>query len=264
MRMSVRSKLFLILFLAGLSGVLSLLLIDIEALIAILPIPDKSQIPEITPVIKVLSLIQPAVILGVAVVVGIALAQSVGLGSPAAEAAANGESVMPALGPQIIPGIVGGIIGGAAIVLTAAVGTPFLQPGVVDAVSEFQKLSPLPLRLLYGGITEEVLIRWGLMTLLVWAGYRLFQKGRSRPGTAIFAAAILISSLIFGIGHLPIAFLLVPEPTAPLILFVIIANSLFGFVAGFLYWKRGLESAIIAHITAHLVMYAANYLGAYF
>lgn len=262
--MSVRVKLFLILFLAGLSGVLSILLIDIEALIAVLPIPDKSQIPEITPIIKVLSLIQPAVILGVAVVIGIALAPLVGLKSPAAEAAANGESVMPALGPQILPGIVGGIIGGAAIVLTAAAWTPSLPQDVVEVVSQFQKLSPLPLRLLYGGITEEILIRWGLMTLLVWAGYRLFQKDGSGPGSAVFAAAILISSLIFGIAHLPLAFLLVPEPTAPLILFVIIANSLFGLVAGFLYWKRGLESAIIAHMTAHLVMYAANYLGAYF
>ena len=262
--MSVRVKLFLILFLAGLSGVMSLLLIDIEALIAVLPIPDKSQIPEITPVIKVLSLIQPAVILGVAVLIGIALAPSVGLRSPAAEAAANGEDVMPALSPQILPGIIGGIIGGAAIVLTATVWTPMLPPDVVDVVSQFQRLSPLPLRLLYGGITEEILIRWGLMTLLVWAGFRFFQKGRSGPGAAVFAAAILISSLIFGIGHLPLAFMLVPEPTAPLILFAIIANSLFGFVAGFLYWKRGLESAIVAHMTAHLVMYGANFFGAYF
>lgn len=262
--MNTRLRLFLILFIAGMVGVLTVLLIDVQGIIAILPIEDKSEIPEFTPVIKLLSLVQPAVILAVAVIIGISQAPAVGLRAPAAEAAANGENVMPALGPQILPGIIGGIVGGAAIVLSAAAWMPFLPPEVVDVVSRFQDLSPLPLRLLYGGITEEILIRWGLMTLLVWLGYRLFQKGRSEPGAAVFAAAILISSLMFGIGHLPLAFLLVPEPTASLILFVIIANSLFGLVAGFLYWKRGLESAMIAHITAHLVMYAARYFGAYF
>ncbi len=249
---------------AGMSGVLSMLLMDVQALIAILPIEDRSAIPEFTPLIKILSLLQPAMILAVAAVIGTALAPAVGLRSPAAEAAASGENVMPALGPQILPGIIGGIIGGAAIVLTAAMWTPVLPQDVVETVSQFQNLTPLTMRLLYGGITEEILIRWGLMTLLVWAGFRFFQKGRSRPGTAVFAAAILISSLTFGIAHLPLAFLLVPEPTAPLIFYVIAANSLFGFVAGFLYWKRGLESAIIAHMTAHLVMYAASQFGAYF
>ncbi len=42
--------------------------------------------------------------------------------------------------------------------------------------------------------------------------------------------------------------------TAGIIAYVIIANALFGIVAGFLYWRRGLESAMIAHMLAHGVM----------
>lgn len=102
------------------------------------------------------------------------------------------------------------------------------------------------------------------MTLLVWVMWRWLQRGRGRPAKASYISAILISSLLFGIGHLPVAFMLFPAPTVALIVFVITANSMFGFIAGFLYWKRGLEAAIVAHMVAHLVMFAASYAGAYF
>lgn len=262
--MSLRIKLFLILLAAGLSGVLSFLLVDLSALIAILPIPAGTEIPTITPGLKVLSLVQPAIILFFAVLAGVALASKVGLSSPVAEAAASGTDLVSALKPQIVPGISGGLAGGVAIVLVGLLWRPFLPPEVVALIGEFGRLIPLPTRLLYGGVTEELLIRWGLMTLLVWAAWRLFQKRQNKPKSAHFVAAILISSVVFGLGHLPIAFFLFPQPTAALIIFVVAANSLFGLIAGYLYWKKGLESAMVAHMSAHVVMLTASYFRAYF
>jgi hypothetical protein len=46
--------------------------------------------------------------------------------------------------------------------------------------------------------------------------------------------------------------------------YVIIANSAFGFIAGFLYWRKGLESAIIAHMLTHVLLFAATLSGVYF
>lgn len=262
--MSFKTRLFIILWLAGLAGVLSILLIDLNALTAILPVSARTEIPPITPALKLLSLIQPSIILAVAVLLGAALASKVGLSAPVAEAAAGGGDLIAAFKPQIIPGVVGGFMGGAAIVLTAFLWKPFLSPEVVARISDFGKTAPLPTRLLYGGITEEILLRWGLLTLLVWAAWRLFQNGSGEPKPIYFAAAILISSVVFGIGHLPIAYLLLPEATLALTSFVIVANSIFGLIAGYLYWKKGLESAIVAHMSAHVVMFTANYFGAYF
>jgi membrane protease YdiL (CAAX protease family) len=74
----------------------------------------------------------------------------------------------------------------------------------------------------------------------------------------------LISSLVFGLGHLPVAILLFPEPPLALTLFVIVGNSAFGLIAGYLYWKKGLEAAMVAHLLTHLVLFLASYLGAYF
>jgi len=262
--MHFKTRLFIILWLAGLAGVISFLLVDLDALIKILPVPAGTEIPTFTPALKLLSLIQSAIILAVATLIGVALASKVGLSSPVAESLASGGNPVSAFKPQIIPGIVGGLAGGVALVLIAAVTKLFLLSEAAARIGEFGKFLPLPTRLLYGGITEELLLRWGLMTLLVWAAWRLFQKGRGQPKPAFFVGAILISSLVFAIGHLPVAFMLFPEPTLALILFVIVGNSAFGLIAGYLYWKKGLESAMLAHALTHVVMFAASYFGAYF
>src|SRR5215213_3042167 len=182
--MRFNTRLFVILWLAGLVGVISLLLLDLNDVIAILPIPAGTEIPTFTPTLKLLSLVQPAVILAVAVLVGVVLASKVGLSSPVAEAAASGGDSVSAFKPQIIPGIVGGLAGGVSLVLIATALKPFLSPEVLAGLGEFGKILPLPTRLLNGGITEELLLRWGLMTLLVWAAWRLVQKGHGQPKAA--------------------------------------------------------------------------------
>ena len=262
--MRFNTRLFVILWLAGLAGALSLLLIDLDALIKILPIPAGTKIPTITPALKLLTPIQPAVILAVAVLVGVVLAAKVGLSSPVAEAVASGGDSVSAFKPQIIPGIIGGLAGGVSLVLIASILKPFLSPETLARLGAYGNILPLLTRLLYGGILEELLLRWGLMTLLAWAAWRLFQRGQDKPTPAVFVAAILISSLIFAIGHLPVAFMLFPERTFALTLFVIVGNSAFGLIGGYLYWKKGLESAMIAHALTHVVMFTASYFGAYF
>ena len=262
--MSFKTRLFVILMTAGLAGVLSFLLIDLSALVALLPVPARAEVPQITPAIKLLGLIQPAILLALAVLAGVALAPKVGLSAPAAEAAASGGPVWPALKPQIVPGIIGGLLGGGAIVAAAVLWKPFLSAETVERIAAFGRLVPVPTRLLYGGITEELLLRWGMMTLLVWAAWRLLQRREGGPKPAYVVAAIVVSSLVFGVGHLPVAYLILPEATAALTLYVIVANSVFGLIAGYLYWKRGLESAMIAHMLTHVLLLMASHFGAYF
>ena len=264
MNPSPKKRLFLILFLAGWAGVLSLLLADLAAIIAMVPLPPGTEVPAITPAFKIFSLIQPSVIVAVAVLVGIALAPRVGLSSPFAESLAAGTPSLQVLRPQLVPGVLGSLVGSSLVLLSAAVFKPFLATATVELIGKFARILPIPTRVLYGGITEEVLIRWGLMTLLVWATWRLFQRSFAKPTTACFIAGLLVSSFMFGLGHLPVAIVLVQEATVALVLFVIVANSAFGVVAGFLYWKYGLESAMIAHMLGHIVLAAATYAGAYF
>ncbi len=258
----MKNRLFLILFLIGFAGVVSILLIDLSAVAAL--IPAAAGAPPITPAIKILSLIQPTVLVGVAVLIGIVLAPKVGLSAPAAEALAAGEQALPALKSQLVPGVLGGVSGALAIVLTHAVFKPLLTTETVERVSKFGSVLPLPMRLLYGGLTEEVLLRWCVMTLFVWIAWRLFQKRLAKPTRMCFVVAILVSSILFGLGHLPVAVVVLPQITVAVVFFVIIANSAFGVFAGYLYWKHGLESAMIAHVLCHIVLAIASRAGAYF
>ena len=251
-------RLFLVLWVLGVAGVLSFLLVDLEALVAMVPVPEDQK-AERPPwfVIKLASVLQPAILVTLAVAVGVWLAPKVGLRAPASEAFAERRAIFPDLRPQILPGIVSGILAGIAIVACWLLFRPYLEPEFVARSEGFNKLIPAAVRFLYGGLTEEVLLRWGMMTFLAWLGWRLVSRGSERPPAAVFVAAIMISAFLFGVLHLPIASLLSGGLTIPLTLFVVTANSIFGIVAGFLYWKRGLESAMIAHIFAHVVLLSA-------
>ncbi|MCW5549340.1 MAG: CPBP family intramembrane metalloprotease [Opitutaceae bacterium] len=262
--MSPKIRLGLVLWIAGFTGIASVLLLDFEALLALLPESAREGNPRITPAIKLLGLVQPAAILTLAVFGGVTLTPKVGLSAPAVEAWAAGRPVLPALRPQWLPGVLGGLGGGLAILLIAALTHPWLPPGAAASISTFSRLMPFVTRLLYGGITEELLLRWGLMTLLAWGCWRMFQKHRARPPGLCFHGAILLSAAVFGAGHLPVAFLVVPEPNFALVAFVLLANAAFGVIAGYLFWKRGLESAIAAHMVTHVVLLAASRLGVYF
>lgn len=262
--MSTKTRLFLVLFAAGFLGITSFLLLDFKALIEMLPLPPGEEPPPIDVWLKLLSLVQPTVFLALAVWGGLALAPRVGLSAPAFAAWAGRRPPVPVLLPQVLPGLLGGIAAGLAIVAIAATLNPLLPPGAAARISAFGGLMPLTTRLLYGGITEELLLRWGLMSLLAWAGWRLFRKTRPQAPASCFHAAIFLSALIFGAGHLPAAFFVVPEPNAALVAFVLAANGAFGVVGGYLFWRRGLESAIIAHMATHLVLFGASRLGAYF
>jgi hypothetical protein len=265
-QVSSKTRLFIILWLGGIVGVLSFALVDLSALIKTLPQPAGAAPVELPPpaLLKVVSLIQPAVLVTLAVFVGTWLAERVGLRSPAAEAAARGEGVIEKLKPQIVPGIVAGLLSGVGIVLAWVIAKPFLTADFISRAEEFNNFIPAAVRMLYGGVAEEILLRWGVMTFLVWASSRLFgrtasseQDSTSSPRPVIYIAAIVLSALAFGAGHLPIAYVLSGGLTLPIVIYVIIANSLFGIVAGFLYWKRGLEAAMIAHMCAHLVLITA-------
>jgi membrane protease YdiL (CAAX protease family) len=83
------------------------------------------------------------------------------------------------------------------------------------------------------------------------------QKSHIQPSSGAVWAAIVISAVIFGAGHLPTTRILLGHLTMPAIVSVIAGGSLFGIIVGYLYWHYGLESAMVCHALSHVLAYAA-------
>ncbi len=235
-------RLGVLLWLLGLPGVVAVvwtLLPPLQANAALLPLPLWA--------VLLLSGLQTAVLLALAVAIGVWLAPRVGLQVPVLAAWLGGGPVGPALRAVVAPGVMGGVAGAAWLWALAQVAPQALQP------SDPASAVPLVVKLLYGGITEELLVRWGVMTLLLWLGWRVVQRGQGLPGKALVAAAVVLSALLFAVGHLPAAQAMAGVLTPPVVLFVLAGNTAFGLLAGALYARRGLEAAIVAHVLAHLL-----------
>lgn len=228
------------LFLAGLPGVLVLAWWGVPVLAPQQPLPVWA--------LQLATVLQSALLLALAAWGGARLAPRVGLQAPVASALVTGQPLGPALRPQLLPGVVGGVVG-AALLLGAVQWAP-------EAIRTLPAQAQLPLlvRVLYGGVTEEILLRWGVMSALAWAGWRVLQRGR---GDGLLHAstawlAIGASALLFAAGHLPAARALTGSLTVPVVVYVVAGNAAFGVLAGWLYWRHGLEAAVVAHMVAHL------------
>lgn len=192
---------------------------------------------------------QTGAYLGLAVWAGVRLSPRIGFGAPAFAAAAAGKRFGPPLRRQIAPGLAGGVIGGLLLQIAWLLEPLDLSEAGGNAVV------PLPVRILYGGLTEEILTRWGLMTVVVWALWVVVQRRQGRPGAGVVWAGIVLSAIPFGAGHLPLVASTVDGLTAGIVVWVVGANGMFGLLAGFLFWRFGLESAVIAHSLAHVFDY---------
>jgi len=106
--------------------------------------------------------------------------------------------------------------------------------------------------LLVGGVIEEVMMRLFFMSLLVLIISKLFCKNVKDIPVRIFAAANIISALLFAAGHLPGTMAM--TTLTPLLLFrCFLFNGGLGLCFGWLYRKYGIGYAMIAHGAAHLI-----------
>ncbi len=61
--------------------------------------------------------------------------------------------------------------------------------------------------------------------------------------------------MLFGLGHLPATALIGLPLNALVITRSIILNGLLGAAFGWLYWTRGLESAVIGHFSSDILLH---------
>ena len=99
---------------------------------------------------------------------------------------------------------------------------------------------------LKAGLVEEIGYRFFMITLLVWIGRFLAHDQEGRPRQAVYWFAIILAGLIFGWAHVDYR---LGHPSATLwdYTVIMVLNSTLGITFGWLFWRLGLEWAIIAH-----------------
>lgn len=230
----------LALFLAGLLGVASLLTVHFPT--ANLP---KQVLEKFSPdQLRLLMLVNPLLLLIVSVIVGSLLYRKVEL-FILRRADFNPNAIV---GNVLLSGIVPGVVAGLLIIGVVLLFRQLI-PTELAMLGKDTDLTPVA-RFMYGGVTEEILVRFGLMTLFVWL---LSKISRSLSG-AVYWIAIIGAALLFGAGHLPAMRLMVAQPSAMLVSYIMLANTLAGIVFGWVYWRYGLVFAMIAHAMAHVVL----------
>jgi len=105
----------------------------------------------------------------------------------------------------------------------------------------------------YGAIDEEVLLRLFFFTLFYYLFRKIFKFDARHRVRFLWSTNILVA-VAFGLGHLPATFQLI-TPTTIDIVRILLLNAIGGLVFGWLYWTRGIGSAMVAHFVADLVLH---------
>jgi hypothetical protein len=233
------------LMLLGLVGIASLLLVPLER---VLPI----DLPALA--VRLLGTIQPAVLMIAFTALGAFLAPKVGLDAALVRAGMEKRPTKPILRRQLFAAVPVGLLVAAVVLFYDAFYGSKLVARDSSPVAGLE--IPLITRALYGGIVEELMLRWGAMSLFVWLGWKASRAGERVP-IWCYWLGIALAALLFAAGHLPLLFSLQGSPSVELVGAVLIGNSIGGMLFGWLFWRRGLEAAVMAHALAHVFAAAA-------
>jgi hypothetical protein len=125
-----------------------------------------------------IQVLQNAVLFAIVIALGLLAANRVGLGLPVLEARLEGESVDQKIKAFWLQSILLGIVGSVLVILLDRFFfNPLLMAELGDKAATLNQeaLQPAAWKGLvasfYGGINEEILLRLGMMSILVWLGH---------------------------------------------------------------------------------------------
>lgn len=213
------------------------------------------------PALIAVQIIQSAILFAILIFAGLFFAGRVGLGLPILASALRGETITDKI-RAILP--ISVILGMVSTLILLALEFLYFQPALSRELGDtanalnLQTSQPAAwkglLASFYGGITEEILLRLFLMSFLVWLGRFVSRTAEGKPSGMVFWSANILAAVLFGLGHLPTTALLIP--LTPLVITrAIVLNGLLGIIFGWLYWRHGLESAMISHFSADIVLH---------
>lgn len=207
---------------------------------------DTAQLPP-NAVLVAIATIQPALLVALAIWAGLFLSKRMSVNiTPILTGAIKQTQSLIVLG--LGSGFVAGLL---MLAVHQFIFLPITEIPV-NAATNYPAWLGMIVVLLYGGIVEELLIRLGVMTLLLWIGTKIQGASSPQVENHIFWIVNIIVTIIFGLLHVVSApVLLGIEVTSIVVVQALVLNSV-SLLFGWLYWHKGLETAILSHMGFHL------------
>jgi hypothetical protein len=212
----------------------------------------EMPLPLPLPVVLVLQFAQNAIFVGAAVAIGLLISRKVGLGAPVLEVWLYERRNLLTARMVAASAIAGAAIGALIALLAYFVFLPLI-PQLPFAAEGAIPLWKRLLSCFYGALNEEILMRLFLLSLVLWLTGKLWRSGQGKLSIGAFWTTNILVALLFGLGHMPAVAQIMPINLMTL-LYVLSLNGIASVLFGYLFWKRGLESAIIAHFFTDLAM----------
>lgn len=228
---------------SNISQIAILVALGIVGSLAIIPYSLALR-PEISlkPIMIVLSIVQSLILLTAASTVGLLASRSIGL-------------QMKSDPKKLIIAILIGLVAGFLIIgIEKFIFSSHLPEALVESSNTALPLWKRFLASFYGGITEEILMRWFLLSGILWLLTRFWHGPSNQVVIAAFWTANIIVALLFGLGHLPATEMLT-ELTPLIISRALILNGIAGLMFGWIFWKYGLAAAMVSHFCADIVLH---------
>jgi len=214
-------------------------------------VPDAIQERSL-PVRLAVYTIQPTIVLVLAVAGGLLVASSV----PFQSHLVADEGTLGALTSELRPALLVGISVGTVILVIELALSGIPEPvGVLETDQSLTVLLfSLPARILYGGVTEELIARLGVMSVVAYGLWWVVRTQGVEFTPTLIWIAVVVAGVAFALLHLPTAGATVSGGiTIPVIAWVLLANTAAGIAYGWLFWQYSLEAAMIAHASTHII-----------
>ena len=142
-----------------------------------------------------------------------------------------------------LPALGGGVLGAAWMVTLSQ-----MTPGIYIPGNPLQAW-PLWAKCLVA-LPLELLVHWGLMASLLFGMWRVVQPRGGVPHMGVVAMSLLLSGLALGGIMVFASQVILGTMTLSMLGLVMLEYTLWGMIAGYIFWRHGLEAALLAHMLA--------------
>jgi len=228
--------------------------------IAMVPQPAVSMGPGM---LVLATMVRNFVFLVPAAGLGLWVARKIGLGAPYLESRLDGAARPAApfssiVGPALFWAVVTALIAfGIDTIFLKLLGVDFPAPEIharIDVVWWRSGLASF-----WAPFSEEIVDRLFLLSLVAWLGMKLFRvRGAERGRTAVLWGATVVTALFFGWYHISNEQMFAQVVPGIVQLRTILIILPVGLAFGWLYVRRGLEAAILAHFVIDVIVHVVR------